>query len=154
MAVISSLSNVKKTYTLDDFSAASPSSQLSYYKLCLLEKDPNHNIEYDVYNVLSDYLPELKSMAKSVELTDKEYYTYRYRPKLLADYLYGNGELYFIILWLNDMWNVKDFNSRKIKLISKSDLEISLIFLELKSFTFHISFNQRMIKYNSPLPYK
>ena len=115
MAIISSLSNVKKTYTLDDFSAASPSSQLSYYKLCLLEKDPNHNIEYDVYNVLSDYLPELKSMAKSVELTDKEYYTYRYRPKLLADYLYGNGELYFIILWLNDMWNVKDFNSRKIK---------------------------------------
>lgn len=126
MAVISSLSNVKKTYTLDDFSAASPSSQLSYYKLSLIEKDPNHNIEYDVYNVLSDYLPELKSMAKSVELSDKEYYTYRYRPKLLADYLYGNGELYFIILWLNDMWNVKDFNSRKIKLISKSDLSETL----------------------------
>ena len=65
-------------------------------------------------------------MAKSVELSDKEYYTYRYRPKLLADYLYGNGELYFIILWLNDMWNVKDFNSRKIKLISKSDLSETL----------------------------
>ena len=55
-------------------------------------------------------------------LTDKEYYTYRFRPKLLANYLYGNGELYFIILLLNDIWSVKDFDFKTIKLIPKTQL--------------------------------
>ena len=61
-------------------------------------------------------------MCKTVTLTDKEYYTYRFRPKLLANYLYGNGELYFIILLLNDIWSVKDFDFKTIKLIPKTQL--------------------------------
>lgn len=114
--------SVDTTPTLDSFIRSKPSSQLSYYYLSLLEKDTVNNIHYDVYNVISDYLPELKRMARIVTLNNEEYYTYRFKPKLLAHYLYGNGELYFIILMLNDMWSVKDFDIKKVKLISKSDL--------------------------------
>lgn len=112
--------------TLDQFIRNKPSNQMSYYSLSLLETDTKHKITYDVYNVLSDYLPELKEMSEEITLNEKEYYTYRFRPKLLADYLYGNGELYFIILWLNDMWSVKQFDQRKIRLISKSKLSEAL----------------------------
>ncbi len=115
-------SKPSETLSLDDFVSSKPSSQLSYYYLSLLEKDTKHNIEYSVYNVISDYLTDLKKMCKTVTLTDKEYYTYRFRPKLLANYLYGNGELYFIILLLNDIWSVKDFDFRTIKLIPKTQL--------------------------------
>ena len=115
-------SKPSETLSLDDFVSSKPSSQLSYYYLSLLEKDTKHNIEYSVYNVISDYLTDLKKMCKTVTLTDKEYYTYRFRPKLLANYLYGNGELYFIILLLNDIWSVKDFDFKTIKLIPKTHL--------------------------------
>lgn len=138
----SSYSSVKNTYTIEDFVSSSPSSQLSYYKLSLLEKDKEHHIEYDVYNVLSDYISELKDMSVSVELTDTEYYTYRFRPKLLADYLYGNGELYFIILWINDMWSVKDFNSRKIKIIKRSSLTDLLSKINSSERSFIDSYNE------------
>lgn len=114
------------TFTLDQFADSKSSNDISYYSMSLLEKDPINNIEYDVFNVISDYMSELKAMSKEVILSEQEYYTYRFRPKLLANYLYGNGELYFIILWLNDMWSVKDFNKSKIKLIKNSDLAKAL----------------------------
>jgi hypothetical protein len=110
--------------------------------MSLLEKDPQNNIEYDVFNVVSDYMNELKAMAKEVELTEAEYYTYRFRPKVLAQYLYGNTELYFIILWLNDMWSVKDFDLRKIKLIKNSDLAQALSSINASERSFIEAYNE------------
>lgn len=110
--------------------------------MSLLEKDPQNNIEYDVFNVVSDYMNELKAMAKEVELTETEYYTYRYRPKILAHYLYGNSELYFIILWLNDMWSAKDFNIKKIKLIKNSDLAQALSSINASERSFIKAYNE------------
>ena len=110
--------------------------------MSLLEKDPQNNIEYDVFNVVSDYMNELKAMAKEVTLTESEYYTYRFKPKLLAHYLYGNGELYFIILWLNDMWSVKDFNLKTIKLISNKELSEALSSINASERSFIKSYNE------------
>ena len=137
-----SSSLVEADCTLDDFVRSKPSNKMSYHNLSLHELDPKHNIEYDVFNVVSDYLPELKKMSQSVSLTDKEYYTYRFRPKLLANYLYGNGELYYIILWLNDIWSVKDFNFKKLKLISKTDLSEALSSINSSERDFINSYNE------------
>jgi hypothetical protein len=131
-----------KTYTLDQFVQSEPSGQLSYYYLSLLEPDKDHNIEYDIYNVLSDYIQDLKDLSHEIVLSEQEYYTYRFRPKLLADYLYGNGELYFIILWLNDIWSVKDFDFSKIRLLSKSELSNALSSINASEKNFIDSYNQ------------
>ena len=124
------------SFTLDQFADSKSSNDISYYSMSLLEKDPNTNIEYDVFNVVSDYMNELKKMSHPVTLSETEYYTYRFKPKLLAKYLYGNTELYFIILWLNDMWSVKDFNLRTIQLIKNTALSevLSKINASEKSF--------------------
>ena len=74
MSVITNSSN---TFTLDQFPDSESSIDISYYSMSLLDKDPQNNIEYDVFNVVSDYMNELKAMAKEVELTETEYYTYR-----------------------------------------------------------------------------
>lgn len=142
MYSFSSTSSVSQTASLDAFVNAKPTSQLSYYYLSLLEKDTENNIEYDVYNIISDYLQDLKKMCTTITLSDKEYYTYRFRPKLLANYLYGNGELYFIILMLNDMWSVKDFDKRTLKLISKSDLSNALSSINASEKTFIDTYNE------------
>jgi len=133
---------VNKTYTLDQFADSKSSNDISYYSMSLLEKDPENNIEYDVFNVVSDYMNELKAMANEVTLTESEYYTYRFKPKLLAHYLYGNGELYFIILWLNDMWSVKDFNLRTIKLINNKDLSEALSSINASEKSFIKAYNE------------
>lgn len=130
------------TFTLDQFADSKSSNDISYYSMSLLEKDPVNNIEYDVFNVVSDYMNELKAMSKPVTLSEQEYYTYRFKPKLLANYLYGNGELYFIILWLNDMWSVKDFNLRTIKLIKNSELAEALSSINASEKSFIKAYNE------------
>ena len=130
------------TFTLDQFADSKSSNDISYYSMSLLERDPNTNIEYDVFNVVSDYLNELKEMSHSVTLTDTEYYTYRFKPKLLAKFLYGNTELYFIILWLNDMWSVKDFNLRTIKLIKNTELAEALSKINASEKSFIKAYNE------------
>ena len=130
------------TFTLDQFADSKSSNDISYYSMSLLERDPNTNIEYDVFNVVSDYMNELKEMSHSVTLTDTEYYTYRFKPKLLAKFLYGNTELYFIILWLNDMWSVKDFNLRTIKLIKNTELAEALSKVNASEKSFIKAYNE------------
>lgn len=130
------------TFTLDQFADSKSSNDISYYSMSLLEKDQKTNIEYDVFNVVSDYMNELKAMAKTVKLSDDEYYTYRFKPKLLAKYLYGNTELYFIILWLNDMWSVKDFNLKEIKLIKNTELAEALSKINSSEKSFIKAYNE------------
>lgn len=133
---------VNKSFTLDQFANSKSSNDISYYSMSLLEKDSENNIEYDVFNVVSDYMNELKAKAQEVTLSESEYYTYRFRPKLLANYLYGNGELYFIILWLNDMWSVKDFNLKTIKVLRSQDLSEALSSINAKEKSFIRAYNE------------
>lgn len=130
------------SFTLDQFADSKSSNDVSYYSMSLLEKDPQNNIEYDVFNVVSDYMNELKAKAKEVTLSETEYYTYRFKPKLLAHYLYGNTELYFIILWLNDMWSVKDFDLKTIKLIKNTELAEALSSINASEKTFIKAYNE------------
>lgn len=130
------------SFTLDQFADSKSSNDISYYSMSLLEKDPSINIEYDVFNVISDYMNELKQMSHPVTLSETEYYTYRFKPKLLAKYLYGNTELYFIILWINDMWSVKDFNLRTIKLIKNTELSEALSKINASEKSFIKAYNE------------
>lgn len=130
------------TFTLDQFADSKSSNDISYYTMSLLEKDDKNNIEYDVFNVVSDYMNELKAMASTVTLSESEYYTYRFKPKLLAKYLYGNTELYFIILWLNDMWSVKDFDLKQIKLIKNTELSEALSKINASEKSFIKAYNE------------
>ena len=57
------------------------------------------------------------------QLTDEEYQKYKYKPKLLASDVYGNPEVYYIILILNDMIEEAEFDSKIIRLLSKNDMQ-------------------------------
>ena len=114
--------NPKNTATLEEFVEAGASVTISYDNLALSEKIGN--VKYPIYNIVSDYLIELMVTSVTVELNHDEYMKYKYRPKLLAEYLYGNTEMYFIILLLNNVCNVKDFNFKKVKLLKKEDMKI------------------------------
>lgn len=113
------------TYTLEQFINSAPINSLSYQSFCFIENSemPTGDIiGFPVYTIINDYLPELKELCRTITLSDKELEQYKYRPKLLAHFLYGETELDFIILKLNDIFSVNDFDRQTLKLISKSDL--------------------------------
>lgn len=117
-----------ETYTIKEFIDFQGVNKLEYENFCLHGKES----EYDIidYNIIDDYLPELKLISRQVELSDMEFLRYVYKPKLLAYDLYGYSELFFIILKLNNLCSVKDFNIKRLRLLPKNTLSevLSLIY--------------------------
>lgn len=114
------MSDVTTTTTIEDFIEAGKDVTITYYNLSILQQVDN--IQYSTENVLYDYMDELSKMAVNVVMTDNEYNKYCYKPKLLSYDVYGSTELYFVILALNNMCDIKDFNIKKLKLINKDVL--------------------------------
>lgn len=108
------------TYTIEQFIASNSNITISYEKLSLIEKI--NSVYMVTYNLLNDYKKELDDLAVTVSLSDTDYLRYAYKPKLLAYDIYGSTELYFIILFINNMCNVKEFTNKKIKMLKKDDL--------------------------------
>lgn len=124
-----------KTYTVEEFISAGSLVPITYNNLSFIEKIGN-NIECPIFNVIDDYMDELKALCVDIQLNDKEYTRYIYKPKLLAHDIYKNGELFFIILALNGICDVKEFTKKKLKMVSIENLETALTYIynaELKS---------------------
>ena len=69
------------------------------------------------YQLMKDYIEE-------VELTLEEYNKYKYKPKLLSLDLYGTTELYILLMKLNNMTSVIEFDKEKIKVFTKNIIEV------------------------------
>ena len=111
----------QNTYTIDQFIACQSDSNICYHNLSFI--DNRDNIDYDTYNVVSDYIDELRTeYTNIVMLTDKDMERYMYRPKLLCYDIYGSGELAFIILIINDMCSVKQFTKKKLLMPTRTQM--------------------------------
>lgn len=94
---------------------------ISYENLSFLEK--KGNIVYVVKNIIHDYLPELKSIAFEIHLSEDEIKKYRYKPALMSADLYGTTDYYYLILVLNGMYRPRDFiNIETLNMLTKSDI--------------------------------
>lgn len=78
-------------------------------------------------SVIDKYYDILLDHTSIVKLTDDEYLRYRYKPKLLSEELYGTQELHSLLLRLNhitsviqfDFTELRVFNTNIIKLINE-----------------------------------
>lgn len=61
-------------------------------------------------NIFEKYYELLTDHTIRVELTHKEYLKYRYKPKLLSKDLYGTYDLYFLLLKVNYVTSVINFD--------------------------------------------
>jgi hypothetical protein len=118
------MGNPKDTYTLEDFIEAGDSVIYTYNNFSFIETFGD--IKFPVFNVLSDYITELQSVAKTVVLNDMEYNKYLYKPKILAYDVYQNPELHFVIMAINGICNVKDFDFKTLKLLEKTHMKEAL----------------------------
>lgn len=116
----------RDTATLEDFVIAGEAVSLTYHSLSMIEKVGT--IEFPIFNVIDDYIDDLIALSQEATVSDENRYQYMYRPRLLCENLYGNGELYFIILLINGICNIKEFTleTGKIRLIKKDTLNQAL----------------------------
>ena len=106
------------TTTIEEFIQSGKTVSLTYKDFSFLETMTN-NTQVSVLNVVNDYMTELRIVSLLVKLSDEEYRKYCYKPKLLCYDIYGNPELYFIILLINDMADVKEFNRKSFYMLTK-----------------------------------
>lgn len=118
---ISKITNPEKSYTVEQFITFKDDDTASYNNLSF--RDKYDNIIYPIKNIIDDYIDELNELLVDVVMSESEFLKYRYRPKLLAFDIYGNSELDFLILAMNGMCNMKEFDSKNIKLIKNKDLD-------------------------------
>lgn len=119
--IIKTTDDPARTHNLSEFLHAGRNDKVvSYGDLSYQERDGN--IMYTVKNILNDYLAELKEVALIVVLSDEEYMKYVYNPKRLAYDIYGSTELYYIIMMLNDIASIRDFDMKRLLMIRRSDL--------------------------------
>lgn len=121
-----STNKVEETYTVEDFIDLGKSlDDMQYSKFAILSKavsEVANPIIFAEHNVIYDYEEEFKALSLSVEMTEQEFNKYKLKPKLLAYDIYGSTELYFTILFINGIYDLKDFNRKNIKLIKKTDM--------------------------------
>lgn len=118
---LTNITDLNKTSTIEQFISFKDYDTISYNNLSFRER--YDNISYPIKNIVDDYFEELMELVEEVSLNEEEFIRYRYRPRLLANDIYENPDLDFIILAINNICNMKDFDSRTINLIRVDRLE-------------------------------
>ena len=121
-----STTKIEETYTVEDFiELGKEIDDIQYSKFSILAKaatDVVNPILYATHNIIYDYEEEFKKLSLTIDMTDEEYTKYRLKPKLLSYDVYGSTEIFFVILFINGMCNIKDFDRKTIKLIRKDTM--------------------------------
>lgn len=113
----------QNTYTIDQFIQCQSDSNICYANLSFI--DQHDGIKYNTYNVLSNYIDEIRENYCTIVKLDKDQlFKYKYRPKLLCYDIYGESELAFIILIINDICDVKEFTKDTLLLPNKSNMSL------------------------------
>lgn len=108
----------QETSTIEEFIESGSGVTITYPTLSFTDMLSN-GTWVSVHNVVNDYIEELRNACVNVELNSDQQFKYFYKPKLLCHDMYGNPELYFIILLINDMADVKEFTKPVIKMLRK-----------------------------------
>lgn len=109
------------TYTIDDFISMKIADETTYHNFSIVEVVDG--IELLDHNVIEDYLDELQSICVEVPLDQDQYNKYKYAPDLLAYDIYGSTQLDFIVMYVNDIIDPREFDMKKIKLPYSSALK-------------------------------
>ena len=70
-------------------------------------------------NIFRDrYYPQLMAYSSEYTISDEQFYQVKYKPKYLSAILYGTVDYWYILLVINKMFSIMDFNRKKIKILT------------------------------------
>lgn len=129
MAITTNLSvstTVSETHTINQFLTTGESEKtvIGYNDLSYIETIDN--IEYTIKNLVSDYLYLIQPLAIPISLSDTEQIKYKYNPKLLSYDTYKTTRLFYVILALNGICNVHEFDFAIVNMLKVDDMNTFL----------------------------
>lgn len=99
------------TYTLNQFIDLKDVDRIVYRRYSIMQRSlTNEEMVYCIDNIIYTYMEEMKQKRKIVSVTETERIKYAYKPKLLAYDIYGSTEVFFVLLAMNGMCNMKQFD--------------------------------------------
>lgn len=104
--------------TIEELIKAGENVTISYDNLSFINTLSN-GTTISIRNVVSDYIDDMKRASVQIKLDDEQYQKYCFKPKLLCFDTYGNAEVYFIILLINNIADVREFDKHNIRMLSK-----------------------------------
>jgi hypothetical protein len=106
--------------TITDFITYGKSLDISHSKLYLKSTITANNkkIIFNSTSFGNKYLPLILEHCTDITLTDKELILYRYKPKLYCWEKYETMELWSLLLKINNMISLLDFNKKDIKVFN------------------------------------
>lgn len=107
---------------LVDYIYHGKNSEFSLSKTSIIETIGN--IKYPIDNILNKYMSIIKDYFINITLTDEETSKYFYHPKKLSLDLYGTIELWFLLIKINNMTSISEFNKKKIKIFHPDHLDV------------------------------
>lgn len=114
-----------KTYTLNQFIDLQVRDDITYQNFSILNvSETEPNIYYSIDNIIHKYIPDIKESIQTVRINEEDRLKYMYKPKLLTYDIYGATEMFFILMALNGIHNIKDFSlsDYTFKALHKSDM--------------------------------
>lgn len=116
--------NSENVYTLKRFIQEYGTEDLRvdafHLKEVLFDNGMDHKVVVNGDITSDKYASELEANKKWVSLSTKEYYHYRFNPKLLSYDVYGTTELWFFILMANELYTMAEFDLRRLILYDAS----------------------------------
>lgn len=127
---------------IKDFEKYNSLNEITHDKLHLkssLKPSSKETIVLNSSSLYNKYSDEIKRILYEVELTDYEYVTYRFQPKLFCYHYYGTTELWSLLLKVNNMMSVAQFDKKKIIMFSGEIFKILSEILVLEDYNIRIN---------------
>lgn len=115
---------IAQTHTIEEFISRKFEDEVTYRNLSIV--DYADGVELLDRNLMSEYLQLIENTCLKYTFTAAEYRRYKYCPDLLSYDLYQTTQLDFIIMFLNDMVDPKEFVRKTVKLPKASVLKQAL----------------------------
>lgn len=116
--------NIESVNSLKDFKEYETNLDISHKGLHIQRAllSDNGLIVVNSSTIYQRYYELILDITKPYTLTDEEYLKYRLRPKLLCYELYGITELWSLLLKVNNMVSITEFNRKNIRIMDSSKI--------------------------------
>lgn len=106
------------------FGVNNPLSQEGMSYKARFKKANGDYIQANYGNVIDRYLPLLKQHIIPWTMLDEDYQKYIYQPKKMSNFLYGTVELWPVLMSINQIYSITDFNKQTVNILSEEGLEL------------------------------
>lgn len=111
------------------------SNDLSFKNV--IESSTGEKFVVNMSSIFDKYYDILLENTVIAVLTEEDYLKYRFKPKVLSRDMYGTKDLHFLLLRLNNITSVTQFDFREVKVFTNKIVSLlnEIIVLEYENYT-------------------